>query len=93
MEFWEMTPRETYMAIEASIWREEYRQKQDAAQAWRIAMLIRAKKLPSLQQLLNPRPANPLRGKELDERRREFRAMTKNLDVNKLIASNKQRET
>jgi len=83
-EFWEMTPRETYMAIEAAIWRDEQRQKHDVVLAWRTAALMRAKRMPSLKQLLNTKPARPLRGKELEKRRQEFKEMTAKLDTSKL---------
>jgi len=72
------------MAIEASIWRDDRRQELDIVQAWSTAMLIRAKHIPSLKQLLNTKPAKPLHGKELEKRRREFKDMTANIDLNKL---------
>ncbi len=73
------------MAIEACIWRDEKQQRQTIIQAWQTAVLMRAKKIPSLKQLLDPKPARPLRGKELEERRNEFKRMTKNLDMSKLV--------
>lgn len=85
LEFWDLTPRETVMVIDASIWREEIRQKREVALAWRTAMLTRARRLPSLKQLLNTKPARPLHGKELEKRRKEFADMTANLDTSKLI--------
>jgi hypothetical protein len=84
LEFWDQTPRETYMTIDASIWREEIRQKRDLTMAWQIAALSRAKRMPSLKQLLNTKPARPLVGEELEKRRKEFADMTKNLDLSKL---------
>jgi hypothetical protein len=84
-EFWDMTPREVFMAIEASIWRNEHNQQLDIVQAWRMARLMRAKRIPSLKALLNIKPAKPLHGKELEKRRREFKEMTANVDLNKLI--------
>ncbi|OGC95315.1 MAG: hypothetical protein A2W25_05205 [candidate division Zixibacteria bacterium RBG_16_53_22] len=77
------------MAIEASILRDERQQRQNIIQAWQMAVLMRAKRIPSLKQLLDPKPAKPLRGKELEERRREFRQMTKNLDMSKLMPKKK----
>ena len=84
LEFWDQTPRETFMAIDAAIWREEVRQKQNLTLAWQTAALTRAKRLPSLKQLLNTKPAKPLVGAEMEKRRQEFRDMTKNLDLSKL---------
>ena len=72
------------MAIEASIWRDERRQELDIVQAWSIASLMRAKRIPSLKQLLNTKPAKPLHGKELEKRRQEFADMTKNLNLEHL---------
>jgi len=73
------------MAIEASIWRDERNQQMNIVQAWRIAMMMRAKRIPSLKALLNTKPAKPLHGKELEKRRREFKEMTANVDINKLF--------
>jgi hypothetical protein len=73
------------MAIEASIWRDEIQQKRNLTLAWQTAALTRAKRLPSLKQLLNIKPARPLHGEELEKRRQEFKEMTANLDVSKLI--------
>lgn len=72
------------MAIEASIWREEIQQKRDLVLAWQTAALTRAKRMPSLKQLLNTKPAKPLHGEELEKRRKEFKEMTANLDLSKL---------
>jgi hypothetical protein len=83
-EFWEQTPKETLMTIEAAVWRDERRQKLDIALAWRVAALSRQKRLPSLKKLLTPDETRPLRGKELKKRQQEFREMTKNLDVKAL---------
>jgi len=84
LEFWDLTPWETFMMIDASIWREEIQQKRDLVLAWQTAALTRAKRMPSLKQLLNTKPARPLVGQELEKRRKEFRDMTSNLDVSKL---------
>lgn len=80
------------MAIEAAIWRDQQRQKQDTALAWRVAAYTRAKRLPSLKQLLSTGPAKPLRGAELEKRRQEFQDMKKaaqGLDVSKLLKKRK----
>lgn len=74
--FWEQTPRETCAAIEAAMWRDERRQKQDVALAWRTAALSRQKRLPSLKHLLAAKPAKRLQGKELKKRHAEFREMS-----------------
>lgn len=82
-----MTPRETFMAIEAAVWRQEMEQKALFTAAWYTAALTRAKHPPSLQRFLNPpKPARKLTGKELEKRRREHREMTRNVDVTMLGA-------
>jgi len=79
-----MTPRETLMTIEASIWRNERRQELDLVQAWSMAKLMRAKRIPPLKALLNTKPAKPLRGKELEKARQEFKELNKNLNLKKI---------
>lgn len=69
-----MTPRETYMAIEAAVWRDQRLQARELRAAWYTAALSRARRLPSLQQFLTP-PARRLRGEELQRRREEFATM------------------
>lgn len=86
-DFWEMTPRETKMAIEAAIWRDERQQRQALSLAWHTAALSRAKRLPSLKRLLSTSSgskARPLRGPELRKRRREYEEMAEGVDVEKL---------
>ena len=73
------------MAIEAAVWRDERNQQLEIVQAWRIAIMMRAKRIPSLKQLLDTKPAKPLHGKELEKRRREFKEMTANLNLEKLV--------
>jgi hypothetical protein len=84
-EFWDMTPIETRMSIEAALWRDERRQLQDMAHARLTAILTRAKRIPSLKQMMAIKEARPLRGAELEKRRQEFKDMTANLDVSKLV--------
>ncbi|OGN90243.1 MAG: hypothetical protein A2Y88_04910 [Chloroflexi bacterium RBG_13_48_10] len=73
------------MAIEAAVWRDERNQQLEIVQAWRIAIMMRAKRIPSLKQLLDTKPAKPLHGKELEKRRREFKEMTANLNLENLV--------
>lgn len=86
LEFWALTPRETVLAIEAALWRDEHAQRQQVAASWRTAALMRAKKLPSLRKLLADRPAKPLSGRELERRRREFEQAGAGVDVNAIAA-------
>lgn len=79
-----MTPRETYAVIDAYIWRDERQQKQQIALAWRTAALHRAKRMPALRALLSEGPAKPLKGKELEKRRREFIEVTTSIDLESL---------
>lgn len=84
LEFWELTPRETYQTIEAYVWRDRQNQKKQIAQAWRIAALTRARKLPNLKTVLASGPARPLVGRERVQRREEFQEMTANVDLKAL---------
>lgn len=65
------------------MWRDERAQRQQIAQAWRTAALMRVKRMPSLAQLLAG-PAKPLVGRELARRRKEFEDMTANVDLGQL---------
>lgn len=80
LEYWDMTPRETLLAIRA---RSEQVYKERLTQAWQTAALTRAKRLPKLDQLLAGR-ARPLRGEELKKRREEHEELTKRLSVDKI---------
>jgi hypothetical protein len=73
-EFWQITLWELRQVVEADNWRARQEQQRDVALAWRTASLMRAKRLPSLKRLLvASKPARPLRGKELAERRQAHR--------------------
>jgi len=89
LEFWDLTPAETYAAIEASIWRITQSQRRELAQAWRIAAFSRAKRLPPLNQVLNTGPAKPLKGAERLKRRKEFADMQAAIDPTKLKLTRK----
>lgn len=79
-EFWDLTPRETWITIEAAGWRAEQAARRDVALAWHVAALSRTKTLPSLRQLLHPPKARKLEGEELERRRAEHRRMVAALD-------------
>jgi hypothetical protein len=75
-EFWQLTPRETWAAIDAAVWREQQQEEHDMAMAWLMAKLSRAKKIPSLKSLLSKGQApRPLRGAEKTERRAQFKKL------------------
>jgi hypothetical protein len=80
-EFWEMTPRETFAVIDAMVWREQQQRRQGVIRAWLTARLTRAKRIPTLGQLLNQKPAKRLSGAALVKRRQEFENMTKHIDI------------
>lgn len=86
-EFWDQTPRETYLAIEAALWRDERAQRQQMAQAWYTAALTRTKKLPTLKQLTGIGTAKPLKGREFERRRKELKEMAAAVDISKLDLS------
>ena len=83
-EFWDMTPRETYSYLTAFQWRQEREQKQALWQAWHVAYLTRAKRMPSLSKLLHPPQARALHGEELARRRQERDEMLQRIDLEKL---------
>jgi hypothetical protein len=85
-EFWDQTPQETWAAIDAAVWREQQQQEHDMAMAWLMARLSRAKKIPSLKNLLSRGQASrPLRGAEKIERRDQFKRLA---TADKLAAIN-----
>lgn len=86
-EFWEQTPRETYLAIEAALWRDERAQRQQMAQAWYTAALTRSKKLPTLKQLTGIETAKQLKGREFERRRQELKEMAAAVDISKVDLS------
>ena len=100
LEWLDLTPRETYMMLDAHLWREEQRRKEDEQRleqeltlAWLIAALTRAKRLPPLRVLLTAaKPAKPLKGEELEQRRSEFMEMTANLDLEKIARKKKAKD-
>ncbi len=77
--FWALTPRETFMVLEAAGRRWEREHRRDAWLAWHVAALGRAKKLPPLQRLLGTKPARTLRGAELAKRQREFEELKRSM--------------
>jgi hypothetical protein len=79
-EFWELTPVETFMSIEASVWREERRQQAALTAAWVTAKLSRAKRIPPLKRLLKSKPRR-LSKAELARRGEEFKEMSRNIDL------------
>jgi hypothetical protein len=74
-EFWDMTPRETVLVIEAAAWRAEQAQRGRAWLAWHVAALSRATRLPPLSRLFRLPGAKRLEGEDLEKRRREFEGM------------------
>jgi len=63
-----MTLWEVVLALEAAAWQAEQEQRRMLSLAWHVAALQRVKRLPSLRQLLRPRPKKV----PIAERRREF---------------------
>lgn len=70
-----MNPLETVEAIDAASWRDQKKQRLYLKLAWEIAMLSRQKRIPPLRSLLSAQPSRKLRGKELREKRADFKAM------------------
>ncbi len=74
-DFWDSTPAEIYVAIDAYGWGLEQKQKQLAWAVWHIAALTRAKKMPPLSSLVKPAPAKKLTEEEKLKRQKEFEEM------------------
>ena len=77
-EFWDMTPRETFMALNAAVWRIEQEMARSLSLAWNIAALERTKRLPSLSKLLAP--VADKQQAPIEERRREFEELKDRMD-------------
>lgn len=82
--FWRLTPKETFAAIDAAAWRQDVDHRRNAWLAWHVAALSRAKRLPSLKRLVEPKDAKPLHGEELERRRQERDDMLQSIDMEKL---------
>lgn len=52
---------------------------------------MRAKRMPSLKQLLATKPARPLKGKELERRRSEHKKMAASVDLVALAERKRKR--
>jgi hypothetical protein len=91
-EFWDLTPQEVYWTVDAAVWRDQQTQRQQIVLAWRIAALTRAKKLPSLKQMLAVGPAKPLVGAERVRRKQEFQDMAAGVDLAKINEALKKKQ-
>lgn len=89
-EFWSLTPRETYVVIQAAQWRMEREHRRDMWLAWHVAALSRAKRLPALKGLLGAGKARALTGKELKRRRAEHQEIMKKIDVSKITEAKRR---
>lgn len=74
-EFWELTPAETFVVLEAWGWRVEQEQKGRAWLAWHIAALQRMKRLPPLSRLVGRAKPKVLTGEEKERVKREHAEM------------------
>ena len=86
MEYWQMTPREVYAAIDAENWLRGIEIKNKHVefenlhqelmwQNWHLALLMRQKTLPSLANFLDPPRTKDLSPEEAKERKAEFDQM------------------
>jgi hypothetical protein len=51
-EFWSATPREISIRLKGALWREQQAARLVVSEAWHVASLMRAKRIPSLKVLL-----------------------------------------
>jgi len=89
-EFWELTPWETFQAIEAAGWRAEQDARRDVALAWHVAALSRAKTLPPLRRLLRSSAPKPLSAEDIERKKREHAALMEKIDLSKLTSKMKR---
>jgi hypothetical protein len=87
-EFWSLTPRETWMTLEARAWRMEHEsertgelirlaQKMLGWLAWHVAALQRSKRLPALQRLIGGGQTKEMTPDEAAVRKAEFEELRK----------------
>jgi len=87
LEFWEMTPRELNLAMEAASWRMQNEQMIAMSLAWHTAALTRAKRMPTLREMLNrikPKKQIPVEQQRDDFERIKARVRDKLSVINKL---------
>jgi hypothetical protein len=80
-QFWRMTPRETFMSIEAYFQREKRLRKQQISMAWLTAGLMRTKHMPALSRLLLDKRPQKTSEKELKKRRKEFAVIAQSIGL------------
>ena len=81
-EFWDLTPREMFAALDAAAWRIKREDKQMASLAWHTATLTRARRLPTLAQILARVESAWQRTRKdvpIEERREEFAELSARL--------------
>ena len=87
-EFWNLTPRETFAALDAAAWRIKREDKQMASLAWHTATLTRARRLPTLAQMLARVESAWRRTRKdvpLEERREEFEELKAKMERAKKV--------
>jgi hypothetical protein len=80
-DFWELTPYELHQRLKGWKRRQEADRLRSLYLAWYTAMFTRAKKLPSLERVLKPPVTRRIKGRELEERRREFEEQARRAGV------------
>ena len=84
LTFWDMTPCETLMAMEAAVWRAEQAQAGELAQAWHVAAFSRQKRLPGLATLLARLKPSKAKKTPIDERREEFESFKRSFEASRI---------
>jgi len=79
LDFWQMTPREVYAAIDAATWRMKQKHWENAWLAWHTAALERSKRMPSLKDLIDPPATKALTPEEAAQHKKDFEQMKKGL--------------
>lgn len=76
-DFWDMTPRETILAMEAGAWRMQQERELAMSAAWHAAALSRAKRMPSLSSVLNR--LKPRKHEPIEQRQAEFEELSRRM--------------
>lgn len=85
-EFWNLSPLETRMFIRASIWRNNRLDDALISQAWHGEAFARQKRLQPLERVLRGNKGTvKLKGKELIQRKEEFKTVASGSSTEALI--------
>ncbi len=77
-QFWAMTPKELGEYYKGKIWQEEQEQRKLVSLAWYTAALGRARRLPTLRSLIEPKPKK-LTPEQIEARKAEIDELSRRM--------------